>query len=298
MPEVLPEVCSLALSEDIAPAYVGQVIKRYAIEPPRPFDRHWPWPLQISTLGAFALVKAGVPIELAKSATRKPLELLKAIIALGVEGVPVAALIDHLWPDAEGDAAQKTFAITLHRLRRQLGDDRAVVMKAGTVGIDQRLCWVDVAAFERLTREGVAGGAPNPRDAGALHAAISDLKALYRGLFLPSEVSQSWILGPRQRLHARFLATVSKWGETLEQQDDSEGAAALYRHALEIDGCAEPVCQRLMRCYDRAGRAADIAEVYRLCCDALKAVGRPGLSAETEALYRSLQSRVPSPTRS
>ncbi len=163
MPEVLPEVCSLALSEDIEPAYVGEVIRRYAIAPPRPFVRQWPWPLQISTLGTFAIVKAGVPIELTKSATRKPMELLKAIIALGVEGVSVAALIDHLWPDAEGDTAQKTFAITLHRLRRQLGDDHAVVMKAGTVGIDQRLCWVDVAAFERLTREGVVAGAPNPR---------------------------------------------------------------------------------------------------------------------------------------
>jgi DNA-binding SARP family transcriptional activator len=297
VPEVLPEVCALAFSEGIEPAYVGEVIKRYAIEPPRPFVRHWPWPLQICTLGAFAIAKAGVPIQLTKSVTRKPMELLKAIIALGVEGVSVATLIDQLWPDAEGDAAQKTFAITLHRLRGQLGDDHAIVMKAGTVSIDQRLCWVDVGAFERLTREGVAAGAPNIQSVQSLRAAIDDLKALYRGPLMPNEVSPPWILAPRQRLHTRFLATVSKWGAALDDLGDPEGAIALYQHALEIDGCAEPIYQRLMRCYEHAGRLTDVVEVYRLCCDALKAAGHPGSSAETEALYRSLRSRAPSTTR-
>jgi DNA-binding SARP family transcriptional activator len=297
VPEVLPEVCALAFSEGIEAAYVGEVIKRYAIEPPRPFVGHWPWPLQISTLGTFAIAKAGAPIQLTKNVTRKPMELLKAIIALGVEGVPVAALIDHLWPDAEGDAAQKTFAITLHRLRGQLGDDHAIVMKAGTVSIDQRLCWVDVVAFERLTREGVAAGGPNIQSAQSVQAAVDDLKGLYRGPLLPNEISPPWILAPRQRLHTRFLATVSKWGAALSDQGDTEGAAALYRHALDIDSCAEPIYQRLMRCHERAGRHGEVAEVYRLCCDALKAAGRAGPSPETETLYRSLRSHAPSPTR-
>jgi DNA-binding SARP family transcriptional activator len=297
IPEVLPEVCSLALSEAIEASYVGEVIKRYAIEPPCPFDRHWPWPLQISTLGAFTIAKAGTPIDLTKSATRKPMELLKAIIALGVERVAVITLIDHLWPDAEGDTAQKTFAITLHRLRRQLGDDHAVVMKAGTVSIDQRLCWVDVAALERVTREAVVAGTSNPDSVEALRAAISDLKALYRGRFLPNEVSQPWMLVPRQRLHTRFLATVARWGADLEDQGDTESAVALYRHAIEIDSCTEPIYQRLMRCYQQAGRPGEVAEVYRLCCDALKAVGLPGPSTETEALYRSFRSHASSPAQ-
>ena len=296
IPEVLPEVCSLALSEDIEPSYVGEVIKRYAIAPPRPYLRHWPWPIQISTLGAFAIVKAGTPIELTKSATRKPMELLKAIIALGVEGVSVAALIDHLWPDAEGDTAQKTFAITLHRLRRQLGDEHAVVMKAGTIGIDQRVCWVDVAAFESLTGDEVRSGAVNLDSVVALRAAVSHVKALYRGRLLPNETSQSWALIPRQRLHTRFLATVAKWGTLLDAQGDTESATALYRYAIDIDSCAEPIYQLLMRCNERAARPTSIEEVYGRCCDALKAAGRPGPSAETEALYRSLRSRIPSPS--
>jgi ATP/maltotriose-dependent transcriptional regulator MalT/DNA-binding SARP family transcriptional activator len=297
MPDVLPEVCALALSEGIEPSYVGEVIRRYAIAPVRPFVRHWPWPLQVSTLGAFAIAKAGVPIDLSKSVTRKPMELLKGIIALGVEGVPVATLIDHLWPDAEGDAAQKTFAITLHRLRRQLGDDHAIVMKAGTVGIDLRSCWVDVAAFVRMTLDEEVARVANTHSVDALHAAIGDLKALYRGAFVPGEVSESWVLVSRQRLHTRFLATVLKWGAALEESGDTQGAAALYGHALSIDGCAERVCQRLMRCLGRADKAAEVEDAFRLYSDALSATGRSGPSAETEALYRSLRPRERAPSR-
>ena len=283
MPDVLPEVCSLALSEGIQAAYVREVVRRYALPPPRPFVRHWPWPLQISTLGTFAIVKAGIPMDLAKSGTRKPMELLKAIIAFGVEGVPVATLIDHLWPDAEGDAAQKSFAITMHRLRKQLRDERAVVLKAGSVGIDQRVCWVDVCAFERLAREATTFD-DHPRAV----AAAADLEALYRGVFFQADVSQPWILAPRQRLHSRFLAIVSRLGETLEASGDAGRAAALYRHAIDIDPCAEPIYRRLMRCCRRTGGVSGVADVYRLCCDALKAAGIARPSPETETLYRSL----------
>ncbi len=190
MPTVLPEACSLALSMGIDCEYVTGVIHRYGIAPPRPYVKDWPWPLRISTLGPFSVVKAGGPIDLARTGTRKPMELLKAIIALGIEGVPVAALIDQLWPDAEGDAGQKALGITLHRLRKQLGDERAVVLKAGSVAIDQRVCWVDVSAFERVAREEVTF-----EDRARAAAAASDLEALYRGSFLSAELSQPWILG-------------------------------------------------------------------------------------------------------
>ena len=283
MPTVLPEACSLALSMGIDCEYVTGVIHRYGIAPPRPYVKDWPWPLRISTLGPFTVVKAGGPIDLARTGTRKPMELLKAIIALGIEGVPVAALIDQLWPDAEGDAGQKALGITLHRLRKQLGDERAVVLKAGSVAIDQRVCWVDVSAFERVAREEVTF-----EDRARAAAAASDLEALYRGSFLSAELSQQWILVPRQRLHTRFLAIVARLGEALEGHGDLERAAALYRHALDIDNCAEPIYRRLMRRCQKSGAISEVDEIYRRCCDALKAAGVARPSLETETLYRSI----------
>ena len=69
---------------------------------------------------------------------------------------------------------------------------------------------------------------------------------------------------------------------------DAGRAAALYRHAIDIDTCAEPIYRRLMRCCRRTGGVSDVADVYRLCCDALKAAGIARPSPETETLYRSL----------
>ena len=283
MPDVLPYACEIAVSAGVDPPFVRSVVARYGVPPPRRYVRHWPWPLQIFTLGQFAVVKAGVAVDLARTSTRKPMELLKAIIALGIESVPVAALIDQLWPDAEGDAGQKAFGITLHRLRKQLGDEGAVILKAGNVAIDQRMCWVDVGALEHLLRE--EGRIEDPTRAVA---AAEDLEALYRGSFLPAELSQPWILVPRQRLHARFLATTARLGEALERHGERERALVLYRHALEVDNCAESIYRRLMRCCQKGGNVSEAAEVYRRCCEALKAAGGARPAPETETLYRSI----------
>jgi len=283
MPDVLPHACEVALSAGVDAPYAMSVVKRYGIQPPRPYVKDWPWRLRISMLGHFGVMKADTPVDESRGGTRKPMELLKAIIALGVENVPATTLVDYLWPDADGDAGHKALDTTIHRLRKQLGDDRAVVVKGGKVGIDPRSCWVDVSAFERLAQEAASVG-----DSRSALQAAADLRMLYRGPLLGAETSQPWMLGPRQRLHARFLATASALGATLEQQGEVEGAAALYRHAIDIDGQAEPIYRRLMSCYRKAGRDADAAEVYRQCCAALEAAGIARPSAESEALHHAI----------
>ena len=56
-------------------------------------------------------------------AQQKPLALLKALIALGAQHVPLDQILDSLWPDSEGDAAQTAFTSTLYRLRQLVGQD-------------------------------------------------------------------------------------------------------------------------------------------------------------------------------
>jgi LuxR family maltose regulon positive regulatory protein len=286
MPDILPEACAIALSESIETPYVIEVVRRYEIAPPAVNTKRWPWPLRITTLGSFGIFKQGISMPLSKNATGKPMELLKAIIALGICDVSVDTLIDYLWPDAEGDAAQKAFGITLHRLRKQLGYERALVLKGGRIAIDLHLVWIDVASFEHVTREDPKRGMPMTE---ALTDVVGELKELYRGRFLQTDGSKPWILVSRQRLHTRFLEFVAGLGTTLEDGGDSERSAALYRHAIEIDSCAEPLYRRLMQCYKQAGSIGDAREVYRRCCEALSAAGIHGPSPETKALYQSLQ---------
>ena len=77
----------------------------------------------------------------------------------------------------------------------------------------------------------------------------------------------------------------------MESGGDAERAAALYRHAIEIDSCAETLYRRLMQCCEQAGSTAEAGEVYRRCCEALQAAGIDGPTAETKAVYHSLRSR-------
>ena len=70
--------------------------------------------LRVYTLGRFQVCLQDKPLQFAVRSHRKPLELLKVLIALGGEQVAEEPLCDALWPDTEGDHAHSTLASTLH----------------------------------------------------------------------------------------------------------------------------------------------------------------------------------------
>ena len=59
---------------------------------------------------------------------------------------------------------------------------------------------------------------------------------------------------------------------------------------LESDPCAEPLYRGLMTAYASLGRRSEALAVYQRCRKNLKAILEVGPSAETEAIYRQLQS--------
>ena len=126
----------------------------------------WPWPIKIYTLGRFEVFKDDQPLQFKGKVQRKPLALLKAIIAFGGRGVREESLIDALWPDAEGDAARFALTSAIHRLRRLLGHEEAIIRKDNEVSLDERYCWVDVWAVERWLGR-VESAARDASDEGA-----------------------------------------------------------------------------------------------------------------------------------
>ena len=70
--------------------------------------------VSVFTLGRFSLLLNGKPAEFGRKAPQRPLELLKAIIALGGREVSSTSLMSALWPDVDGDVAQRSFDTTLH----------------------------------------------------------------------------------------------------------------------------------------------------------------------------------------
>ena len=130
---------------------LGEEYHQYLSEPASTTQASTDIPqVSIYTLGRFSLLLNGKPAEFGRKAPRRPLELLKAIIALGGREISTASLISVLWPDVDGDTAQRSFDTTLHRLRKILGDRRVLKLKEGKFSLEGRNCWVDAWSFERL----------------------------------------------------------------------------------------------------------------------------------------------------
>lgn len=278
----MSRLCAKALELGIETEYVKKLIVKRGLVPEKPVEG-WPYPIRVYTLGKFEMVIDGKPVESEGKVQKKPLEMLKAIIAFGGHGVSEERLTDSLWPDADGDAAHKSFGVTLHRLRRLLGNDKAIRLQEGIVTLDQGYCWTDVWAFESIseTLYGEAGGESSP------DSLFEKAAGLYRGDFLPDD-HNDWSVSLRERLRDRFLRLIIRKGKSSEAEGGWERAARYYAKGLEIDDLMEELYQHLMACYKNLGRHAEVVRVYNQCSAVLKKSLGISPSARTEALKEGI----------
>ena len=240
--------------------------------------------IRIYFLGQFLILQDGRPLAFGRKAPRKPLALLKMLIASGGVRADASVLSEGLWPEAEGDAAKKSFDINLHRLRKVLGIHDLITLSEGKLSFDSRKCWIDVWEFEDVVKriEGAASRSPNTSSA-EYPSLVSELLRVYAGHFLEHETQEAWAIVFRDRLRAKFGRAVMSLAACLEQQRKWDQAAALYSRALELDNLAEPLYRRLMICYRELDETAEALKVYRRCREILSVVFSIKPSAETEA---------------
>ncbi|MET0681680.1 MAG: BTAD domain-containing putative transcriptional regulator, partial [Burkholderiales bacterium] len=257
-PPMMSRLAAVAIASGIEPDYVRRLVAARGLPPdPAGAGDDWPWPLRIHALGRFEVLRDGAPLAFRGKAQKKPLELLKALVALGGEGVETGRLAAILWPEAAGDAAKVSFDSTLYRLRKLLEQDAALALVEGKLSLDRRQCFVDVWAFERVAREADAG-------AGADAVALARrLIAAYPDHFLAADEDQPWLMGLRDRLRSKFVRAVLALGGALEADARWEDAIALYRRALELDNLAEDLYRSLMVCYRELGRPSEALQAYR-----------------------------------
>lgn len=261
---MLSAVCILALEAKIEVDYVHKLIlaRNFVPETPPLHIENWPWPVRIFTLGEFRILVHDKPLMFSGKVQKKPLELLKVLIAKGGRGVAAETIIDELWPDSEGDLAHKSFEMTLQRLRKLLGNDKAVLLQDEVLTLDERVCWTDVRAFERALENAETGVSSADR----LDKAIR----LYKGHFLPADAKQPWSTVLRERLRSKYLHLVTKAGALHEKTGQWKEAALCFEQGLDKDPVCEELYQRLMLCHHRLGFRAEAVKTYQRCCDALR----------------------------
>lgn len=284
---VMAELCVRALEHGIETDFVRRLIGLRRLvprEPPLHLD-NWPWPLDIDTLGHFEVRVTGTPLRFEGKSQKRPLALLKALIALGGHDVPEARLADALWPTAEGDAALQALATTLHRLRQLIGAD-CVQRKEGFLGLDAARCRVDVWTFKRHL--GVAEKAL-PENAETALQALQQALVLYRGAFLGGDEQAPWALQTREQLRNRLLRDLVRAADALHEQGDVAGAIDCYERGLQLDALTEECYRGLMRCHLDSGHFAAGLMVHQRCTEALQRGLGVSPSADTESLRRALE---------
>jgi hypothetical protein len=222
-----------ALEKGIEPEYAKSLIKRRRLVPEQPplAVEGWPWTYRVQTFGGFKLLRHDEPLNAGQGkAKKRPLELLKLLIAYGGEQVSESKATDALWPRIDGDSAHRSFTSTLHRLRKLLGEDSAVTLHEGRLSLDRRYFWLDTWAFEQLASD--LESAQDPREVDRL---VERVLALYRGSFMADDADAAWIIPTRERLRARFQRVLARVCRHWQERGEEERARTLQERGAEVD---------------------------------------------------------------
>jgi hypothetical protein len=241
-PEDVAPLYALALASGVERDHVQRLVRERAVPAPPDAGPEWPWPVRIRALGRLE-IEGGRTLSPARA--RRPLALLRALVALGGRAVPDEDLADALWPEGEADDAYHALEVTLSRLRSLLGHE-VVQHRARTLSFSDGACWVDVLDLhETLKTQSAALEQRRSVDAAALRAGAARVTALYRGPFLDGD-GERWVLAARDRLRARLRRWLDALAGLPGDPAGSEGVrAALARADDALFGPADHPLQRV-----------------------------------------------------
>jgi ATP/maltotriose-dependent transcriptional regulator MalT/DNA-binding SARP family transcriptional activator len=284
---VMTRLCRLALENKIEPEYVRRLIRTYRLRPPEGSEplEQWPYGARIYTLGRFAVFRDGLPVIFEGRTHKKPLDLVKALIALGGTDVAEQRLCDALWPGAEGDAARASLKMALHRLRSIVGHE-TIIVRESKLSLDSDSCWADVWAFERLANRLIEGGDALP---AVERADIGErMFALYRGPFLGDEEG-GFALLVRERLRGKWVRAIAALAGQLQREGRLDEALVWYERGLGVEPLSEPFYQGQMRACLSLRRAAEGLAAYERARKILASQLQVSPSPDTETLARALR---------
>ncbi len=246
--------------------------------------------LRIRLLGGFDVRGPHGEVPEARWSWAKPRELL-ALLARRPDGATRDRLQAELWPGAPEEDLRNRFHVTLHHLRKSLGDmarvrldeDRYVLEADG--GVE-----VDAARFEAEARQALAGA--RRAESSDPEPALLEALERYRGDLLDGDEPGPELEAWRDRLRVVELDLHLALARLREARGDTAGALDAYGAAAAREPLGEEAHRGLMRLWAEAGERARALAHYGRVRALLRARLDVAPDPDTEALARSLEAGV------
>ncbi|GIV91209.1 MAG: transcriptional activator [Chloroflexus sp.] len=259
-------------------------------------DYHPGFTLRVQLLGAFRVWRGNQEIQAREWQREKARQLFQLLLTMRGNWVQREQICAWLWPDADLEAAERQFKVTLNTLNAALEPHRPprvppfFIRRQGlaysfapSFGV-----WIDVDEFELRASSALTATDPD----FARRSAQAALQ-LYRGDYLAESLYDPWTTEERERLLARYLATAVAYAERLSAEGKHNEAIQIAEQVLRRDRCYEEAYQLLMRAHARAGSRSQAMRAYTRCVQALREELGIEPLAETEALYLRIRLNEP-----
>jgi LuxR family transcriptional regulator, maltose regulon positive regulatory protein len=277
-PNLAATTLDRALANGIEPDFVRSVIATRELAPPQHASAAWPWTLRIRALGGFSIELNETSVAFEGKAQRRPLELLKALVIGGRDGIAVEALLQRLFPSTEHEDPKGSFEVSLYRLRKLLGGNAAIRFQCGKLSLDPALIWIDLTHFENACDALLR--------ADNIERLLVDADNAFR-LFdgpLFGDDCPAFARARRDGVRRRAEQLVEKAALAYEQHTRYDEAIVWWDRGLRIEPLSEAFYRGLMRCHAASGNASGALAHFRRCAEVLANMLAIAPSAETEQL--------------
>ena len=287
LPSVISNILADGLRYGFEVDFCKEVIRRRQLQPPTLEIPHWPWPVKVYVLGGVKVVIDGKPLQVRTKAQKKPLELLKILIATLEGNAQYDYVCRLLWPEKKSFEAKKALEINIHRLRKLLQNDAAIFVMERGVGINHNLVWIDALAFNQRANEVLL----NLQKSASIDTQnqIEELINLYRGALYGGELILAPAIPLRKRLEEKYLQLLINLGHCYERSSKWELAVQLYERGLVENSLTEELYRGLMRCHVARGERAAAVNAYQRCREKLSIVLGITPSAATTSLLKEIK---------
>lgn len=245
------------------------------------------WPVMICMLGAFSLLKNGVPLSV--RAGGKTEAVLAALALRRRIPIPREVLLVEVWPETEPQLSGQCLSSLLHSLHRLLG---SALDGASPVRCVQGSYQINFAAgvgidFDRFEELADVGDELARSDSAQAVATYERAIKFYQGDLQAADNHRAVV--ERERLRARFLTLLARSASYYYNECNIEASLALALRLLEHDPCREDAHRVIMRCHVFRNERAQALRQYRICSQILRAEFDAVPEAATVRLYEQIR---------